>query len=1000
MRAALSDREAARLAPAPDPRRPDEAPDAATPAPARDWVWVLHDDSAPAPDALERLLAAVEVAPSVAVAGCKETSWHDPGRLVRTGFTTSRLGRVVTGVEPGDVDQGQTDARDDVLAVGSAGMLVRRDVWDELGDADPATPVVGADLDLCVRARLAGHRVVVVPSAVVAHADAGRTGSRVDAPLQHRGRAWTIRRVVAHRRLVETPALLLPLTALALLAGGLLRLLARTAATEPRRGLTELGAVLAALGRPDLVWRARRRLARVRRVPRRTLAPLRAPATEVARWHRDRWARRRHRRAAGLVPLEVAAPSPARRRTALLLGVLLTAVPLVALHRLLGPGPVSGGALAPAPEDLGTLWQSARSTWLDAGLGAPGPADPLLTVLAALAVPFTAPDLAVHVLVLAAVPLAGLGAWAAAGAATSSVWLRAWAALVWAGAPALLVAVGTGRIGSLLAHAALPWVALGVTRAATAPTARRAWTTAAAAGLALAVAAAGAPVLLVLGTAAVLVVAAAALRPSRGRSLALLWTPLPALALSAPWLPAALADPRLLVAEPGRLLPADVLPAWQLLLGQPTTPVPWPVPAEPLASTLAVWAGAPLVAVAVLALLRGGPRGRAVRTGWFVVALGLAAAVLAVRVVLVPGAPGEPAVTGWPGPAVSVVVLGLLAAALVGADGARTRFGAVRGRRPLRGWRPLLSWRPLLAAPLALLALLAPVAVLGTWTWQQATGTAGPAVHASDVHRGEVAALPAVAVDAATSPDRTRTLVLRPEADGAVAAAVTRTGTERLDRLATAVTLRAGQTPDAADEALTAAVAGLTGPASARTDPRTALTDLGVGYVLLLDAAQVDEAAHPLTADTLDSVAGLSRSGEVDDGVLWRVVPASGEDPDAVDRAARVRVLDADGSPQAVLASGPTDVRAEVPAGQDGRTLVLAERADPHWSAYLDHRRLDPVVVDGWAQGFELGPRGGTVVVRHDPPLQGLWGPLQVVVLGLTALLALPLGDGTRRTPR
>ena len=36
---------------------------------AQEWLWLLRADSAPAPEALEALLAAVEVAPSVAVAG-------------------------------------------------------------------------------------------------------------------------------------------------------------------------------------------------------------------------------------------------------------------------------------------------------------------------------------------------------------------------------------------------------------------------------------------------------------------------------------------------------------------------------------------------------------------------------------------------------------------------------------------------------------------------------------------------------------------------------------------------------------------------------------------------------------------------------------------------------------------------------------------------------------------------------------------------------------------
>ena len=40
-----------------------------------------------------------------------------------------------------EIDQGQHDDREDVLAVGTAGMLVRPAVWDELGGTDPVRRV-------------------------------------------------------------------------------------------------------------------------------------------------------------------------------------------------------------------------------------------------------------------------------------------------------------------------------------------------------------------------------------------------------------------------------------------------------------------------------------------------------------------------------------------------------------------------------------------------------------------------------------------------------------------------------------------------------------------------------------------------------------------------------------------------------------------------------------------------------------------------------------------
>src|SRR4051794_26738639 len=146
--------------------------------PPTSWLWLLHDDSAPAPTALAELVRAVSRAPSVAVAGVKQRTWTDPERLLEVGVRTSRSGRRMTDVEPGELDQGQHDGRDDVLGVGLAGALVRRDVWDALRGTDPLLGPFGDGFDLSRRARLAGHRVVVVPSAVVRHAQAGYLGLR------------------------------------------------------------------------------------------------------------------------------------------------------------------------------------------------------------------------------------------------------------------------------------------------------------------------------------------------------------------------------------------------------------------------------------------------------------------------------------------------------------------------------------------------------------------------------------------------------------------------------------------------------------------------------------------------------------------------------------------------------------------------------------------------------------------------------------------------------
>ncbi len=121
-----------------------------------EWVWLLHDDCEPAPDALERLLAGAREAPAAAVLGPKVRDWSDRDVLLEAGLTIDRAGRRVTGIEPREADQGQHDGDRDVLAVSSAGMLARRDVWDEVGGFDPGMRLFREDTDFCWRVQAAG----------------------------------------------------------------------------------------------------------------------------------------------------------------------------------------------------------------------------------------------------------------------------------------------------------------------------------------------------------------------------------------------------------------------------------------------------------------------------------------------------------------------------------------------------------------------------------------------------------------------------------------------------------------------------------------------------------------------------------------------------------------------------------------------------------------------------------------------------------------------------
>ncbi|KQY24601.1 glycosyl transferase family 2 [Cellulomonas sp. Root485] len=1059
---------------------------------ATTWLWLLHDDSAPAPTALAELVRAVSHAPSVGVAGVKQRTWTDPERLLEVGLRSSRSGRRMTDVEPGELDQGQHDGREDVLGVGIAGALVRRDVWTDLGGTDPLLGPFGDGFDLSRRARLAGHRVIVVPSAVVRHAQAGYLGLRSDAiepgsgPVDRDGdgeddradprRSFAARRrALVHSRLVSAPLPLVPVVAVAALLGAVLRAFGQLAAKQPGLAVDELRAALVALARPDGIVRSRVRSTRSRRVPRRALRPLQAGWRDVWSQARDRRLARAEARRVTQAPSELElrelAALATRRRIALAVVVtVLVAAAGVGLGPLVaaafGGAGLVGAALLPTGADLGALWSAATSGWVADGLGGPGPADALLSALTVpTALAGGSSSAAVALLLLGSVLLAGLGAWAAAGAATRSVGVRVWAAIVWAGAPALLLGLGDGRLGAVVAHVTLPWVALGLARAVgvqrvdqvlsgvatarradddldqvdvetpvrgtpTVPTPRvsgdaPAQTTsdpalpervgapdptgsiaaAAGASIAFALAVAAAPGLLVPGLLALCVVALCAPR-RRGR---VLLVAVPALVLLGPTLVEAagrgLAGWRLLVADPGLPSASPAADPVSRLLGVPTDAsslVPDALPV-PVAAVWPVALGAVVLVLAALALLRGAPVARAVRGAWLVAVLGVATATL---VAAIPVAVSDGVVAyGWAGPALSLAGVGLLAAAVLGADHLRERLAAYT-----------FGWRQPVVALVTVVAVVVPVVWLGSWTWQ---ARSGDAVALRAVER---AIVPAVGQQAQASALSSRVLAvsMEPAADPADGSTVTwqlmRADGPQLVDQAAAESTRTLQgdliEPDvAADDAATREVDELVARlASAATgDVAGELAALAVADVVVPPVPedlggvtpQVAAAQREELVSRLDSTAGLERVTQNATGTLWRVQATTPLDtaagsvaPTVVPSWARTLPSTADvtdpAAPAVAVASADRSVDTVVPAGEADRLLVLAERADAHWHATLDGRALRSVD-GGWRQTFALGADSGELVVRYDDPDRGLWLVLQGLVALVTILLAVPV---------
>ncbi|WP_407316882.1 glycosyltransferase [Isoptericola halotolerans] len=974
--------------------------------PPTTWLWVLHDDSLPAPDALGHLLRAVEHSAAVAVAGCKQRRWQadedgrasvpdpdHPGLLVEVGYTVSPLGRRTTGVDDTEIDQGQHDAREDVLAVGLAGALVRRSVWSDLGGTDPELGRFGDSLDLCRRARLAGHRVVVVPDAVVHHVQAslrGIRGHRAHGGIE--SSAYARRRSQLYARLVGVPLGLLPLAALAMVVWAPFAAAYRLALKRPARARDEIVAPVVTVLRVVPLVRGRRRAARTRRLPRRVLRPLQAGWRQVAAERRDaRLARaeahRSVRQPTDLERAELRALARRRRTALVLVMVAVVAVAAAAFGSWQGTladgGRIVGGALLPAPADLGQTAGAATSGWVRDGLGTGAPADPVLLVVTLLtALAGGSAQTAVNALLVAAVPLAALGGWFGAGAVTRSVWARAAGALVWAAAPGFVESLGSGRVGALVAHLTLPWVLVAAARAVGAqardvvpahPVGRGSLGAAAAAGLLLAVAVCAAPVLLPVAVVAVLGGTVVLWRQWRRLALVLL----PAVVVPLPFWWHAVATWsdggwRLLVAEPGVPVAAPAPHGLMLLLGQPTEPGAWLAGVGPSDGPvgLLLAAGPWLLGAGVLVLATAGllVRRRVVasRLGVALAVLGLVAALLAAGTTVASGRAADgtaTAVHGWPGAGLSVLLLGLGVAALAATPPPGT------GRL-----------RPVGAGVLAAVALLVPVAGLAVWWYDDARGDV-----VADLRVSDAAVVPAVGQQMQAPPRAARVLQID-RADGVVDYTVLHAdGSSLLDSSVVVRGRDAGLLPGPARDdvaALDELVAQVAVGRAPDLAPR--LGALGVG------AVQLPPDGDPELATTLDLVPGLTRVTE--DGVLlWRVDLDDAPPPGWASVLAAPPDDGTGGVASRTLAADGTRASDGVGSGGEDRLLVLAETEGPGWRATLDGRRLPAVELDG-RQAFELGGTAGHVEVSYDAPSRPPWYLLAGFVLVVYVLLALPVG--------
>ena len=935
--------------------RPDFRADARL-ADTIEWIWLLHDDCAPDSTALEQLLLAADRHPSVAVLGPKILGWHDRRLLLEVGVGITSDGRRVTGLERGEHDQGQHDGERDVLAVSSAGMLVRRDIFDALGGFDPELPLFRDDLDLCWRAHRMGERVIIATGAQMHHREASAHGRRLDnqSRLESSRLLRADREAAVHVLLAHSSGVAAVLIGLRLFLGSVIRSLGYLLGKDASAAGAEIGAVVSVILHPSRLRRSRALVAVTSTEPASVIRHLRPSTWEQIRslgeaaaglattsgsttntlsaldsGPVDEDASYLEESSAGLFKRVLRKPSVA-------IIVLLTLIAAAATRSLwLGEGVIQGGALLPSPWGASDLWNFYFQGWHNVGPGSVSDSPPYLAVIAVLStITLGKATLAVNFMLLLAIPLAGWAAYFASRVLIPSKAIRFWGAATYALLPAMTGSLAQGRLGTSFAAFILPFALRSGVRMLTPDSTRR---RAAGTALLFALLLAFAPALWLISLVCA-VLAIAFIRRTKEAVIKAAITFGASFAALVPWSFSLALNPVQFFFEPGlnsaTLTDPDISMVDIFLLH----------PGGPGMSPIVITIG--IVLAAVLALVRTDRRSVAVLliiAAW----VGILFALVQVVFLFTP-AGATTQMRTWPGPATLFIGLMLIAAAALGAQGLRTRF---------------IGQSFSLGQPIAAIAVLAALAApLLSLLWLIPADT-------SVLARNSPATVTAFVAADAFGPQAPRTLMLTQLPAGNIEYTLINGDGLRLGDADTPPSSQVWRTIDPYVAALASGRGG---------DEVAALGGYGVRYVALAPGSSKE------IVPILDAEPGLRRLSNSDGEVLWRVSGVT----------SRARITDGDIQSPVGIAS-PEDLGTQpyieqiLPDGTGTRVLYIGAGADSRWKA----GDLGSVATEGlldWSATFEIPAGSPEVRVVFDNSSRQMWLLAQLFIVLSLIVIALP----------
>lgn len=934
--------------------RHDPSVDAPHRGPGGRWYWFLHDDCIVEPDTLTRLLTQGVEEPDTAMLGPKLRQYGrdaGPPRLAGVGESIAGTGRIDRHIDEGEIDQHQHRPQD-TLGLSSCGLLVRREVFQQLGGFAPEIPVFTDGLELGWRATEQGYRVRTCPQAVITHREAGRSGRRSSPMIAERPgrsmRLMAMRTVAGHRHggMAWLGSLWLVLCAFARAVGYLF-------GKAPGRAGDEIRAAVAFLGTGASVRSlrsysgagdadTRERITRLRPGPFAGLMLAHdAVVGELARRWREIFGADASSSLDELTGDDYSGTEHQRRNVvspmglALVLGVI-TAV--FAGRGLIGAGRLQGPRLLPSQENLAAAFDAF---WTPIVGAADSLAPPWLGWVAlGSAITAGRPEWFVTIVLLGGVPLAFITAQVWLRRVSTNPWIRTVAGGLYALTPVLLGAVNRGALGVGIVAILLPLVAAALYSLAVNPTrGADSWRPAWAAGLILTLFCSFLPMFLVF---AIVVVLTAGFVLGHGRfARGAVAVGVPVVLLG-PWLLSALigGTARILLGPDAALGGQQIAAWWEYLIGRT------PGPGLP-----ALWMSATFLGVlwlaALLALLVAGTRPLA-WVGWATAGLAGMIAIAASRMVvgtLPAGAQVRPDVAPW----VLVMTAGLITAAAVGADQLARLSGRARWGTRAGG---------------TVLSLLA----VGALVWWALAGAVGP------IERGPANRIPAFVVNAQTGPAGARTLAIDLTGDQPAYQLVQGHGPRLGDADRGLATGGSAEWPGLTRTVVAQMISGAADESVGET-----LEQLAVTHVWVRGADDTERIR-------IGNTPGLGSVSGDDDWLVW-TVPGTG---------GRWMLVDAEGQATPVPLDGRMRGAIDVPEGN--HRLVLAEPGDARWRVELNGQSVYGAPA-GRGVAFDLATAGHLEI--ELAPMVPRWIFWVLAGLGiLVAILSLPSIAGVRERRR